>query len=565
MDSLIKKQLPDIRKIKASKIKIKFDIKMLECIIGFIYKDTKLRTLKVLKNCRALFDIIDESMYINDVDLYSRFWIIQKTLDIRLSDSFEDDTAIRGKLSEEPGYTEEIAKVVDMIDEKFTGLNYNECKYVVKTIDDRFKFGYIVTIKELFNERLESFDAGDYKSYKEYESDLYQLSSMVINISRQLNSLNTDQEFSLKDEVFETVVTDALTRLQDRNKIFLTGIQRLNTILSPGYMSKRLYTYLAFPGGGKSQMLLKSALDIKKYNPGIRSKDPSKTPTILFITMENNIDETVERLYNLTVSNDDIRNYTPKQLIRKLRTEGGLTITDDNNVDIVIQYHENRSISTDDLYSIINDLDDAGSEVVVLILDYLKRIRPAEKAADEKGELKNITNELKTIATNLDIPVITAQQLNRSSASVVDAAIQAKKEDVTKLVGRDGVGSAWEIIENSDWVCIINKEVKLDTDELYLTFKMLKRRYRSSEEDEKLRRLDYFNHPYEPGNEIRLIDDIDAEKSLSCISLASQFAAANDNKRGTRNAVERATLTSKTSKDDPNPFGEFEFNKIINV
>lgn len=563
MESPIKKQLPDIRKIKASKIKIKFDIRMLECIIGFLYKDTKLRTLKVLKNCRALFDIIDESIYINDVDLYSRFWIIQKTLDIILTEQFEDRRAIESRLSDEPQYNEEIKRVIECID-KFTEINYNECKYVVKTIDDRLRYGYIITIKELFNERLESFDNSEYKTYKEYESDLYQLSSMVINMSRQINSLNTDQEFSLKDEEFETVITDSLNRLKDRSKIFCTGIQRLNTILSPGYMSKRLYTYLAFPGGGKSQMLLKSALDIKKYNPAIRSKDPSKTPTILFITMENNIDETVERLYNLTVSNDDIRNYTPKQIIKKLRQEGGLTITDDNNVDIVIQYHENRSISTDDLYSIINDLDDAGSEVVVLILDYLKRIRPAEKAADEKGELKNITNELKTIATNLDIPVITAQQLNRSSASVVDAAIQAKKEDVTKLVGRDGVGSAWEIIENSDWVCIINKEVKLDTDELFLTFKMLKRRYRSSEEDEKLRRLDYFNHPYDKGNEIRLIDDINKEKPLSCISLASQFAAANDNKRGKKNAVERATISS-TPTSDAELFGSFEFNKVVNI
>ena len=68
MESAIKKHLPDISKIKASKIKVKFDIHMLECIIGFIYKDSKLRSRKVLKNIRTLFDIIDESVYINDVD-----------------------------------------------------------------------------------------------------------------------------------------------------------------------------------------------------------------------------------------------------------------------------------------------------------------------------------------------------------------------------------------------------------------------------------------------------------------------------------------------------------------
>ena len=561
MESAIKKHLPDISKIKANKIKVKFDIHMLECIIGFIYKDSKLRSRKVLKNIRTLFDIIDESVYINDVDLYSRFWVIQKTLDVIFIDGFENESVIITKLMDDPKCDESITQVINHIAEYKT-ISYEESKYIIKAIDDRLQFGYILTVKELYEDIFSQFDEEGYKTYKELQEDIYQLSATTVNIRRHTNGLNTDQEFSLKDDVFETVVSDALTRLKDKNKIFVTGIQRLNTILSPGYMSKRLYTYLAFPGGGKSQMLLKSAIDIKRYNRGIKAKDPSKTPTILFITMENNIDETIERLYNLTVSNDDIRNYTPKQIIKKLKNEGQLVVTDDNNVDIVIQYHDNRSISTDDLYSIINDLYDAGSEVVVLILDYLKRIRPAEKAPDEKAELKNITNELKSIATNLDIPVITAHQLNRSSASVVDAAIQAKKEDVTKLVGRDGVGTAWEIIENSDWVCVINKEVKMGTDELFLTFKMLKRRYRSSEDDEKLRRLDYFNHPYEPGNEIKLIDDIDAPKSLSCVSLASQFAAIEDTKRGKKNAIARASVDDR--QDDKDAFGSFEFGKTVN-
>lgn len=563
MESLIRKQMPDIRKIKASKIKVKFDIRSLECIIGFIYKDSALRSRKVLNNIRTLFDIIDESIYINDVDLYSRFWVVRKSVAARLELNFDNENAIITSLTEDKECDDEIQKVINQIPE-YKKISYDESKYIVKMIDDRLKFGYIITIKELLNEIMSSFDADEYKTYKEASDDLYQIAAMMVNINRQINSLNTDQEFSLKDDVFETVITDTLNRLKDRNKIFTTGIQRLNTILSPGYMSKRLYTYLAFPGGGKSQMLLKSALDIKHYNPGIRPKNPAKIPAILFITMENSIDETVERLYNLCVSNDDIRNYTPKQIIKKLRQEGQLCLSDENNIDIVIQYHENRSISTDDLYTLIKDLDDNGEEVVCLILDYLKRIRPAEKANDEKGELKNITNELKNLAQSLDIPVITAQQLNRASASVVDAALQAKKEDVTKLVGRDGVASAWEIIENSDWVCVINKEVKMDTEDLYLTFKMLKRRYRSSEDSEKLRRLDYFNHPYEKGNEIRLIDDVDLDKPLSLMSLASQFAAAGDSSRGKKNAVQRSEISTAKSTDS-DLFGSVEFSNVVNM
>ena len=35
----------------------------------------------------------------------------------------------------------------------------------------------------------------------------------------------------------------------------------------------------------------------------------------------------------MKVTSDDIRNYTQKQVIRKLKTEGGLTLTEKNNIE----------------------------------------------------------------------------------------------------------------------------------------------------------------------------------------------------------------------------------------
>ena len=150
--------------------------------------------------------------------------------------------------------------------------------------------------------------------------------------------------------------------------------------------------------------------------------------------------------------------------------------------------------------------------------------------------------------------------------------MQAKKEDVTRLVGRDGIAGAWEIIENSDVVIIINPEVKSDTNELFLTFKLLKRRYRSAEEDEKLRRLEYFNHPFEPDNGIKLIDDLEFDKPLSLESLSTKFEAVDD-KRGKTNAVERESKDDIDNKDEKKKkkqtsfdeeFEPFDFDKAAN-
>ena len=71
-----------------------------------------------------------------------------------------------------------------------------------------------------------------------------------------------------------------------------------------------------------------------------------------------------------------------------------------------------------------------------------------------------------------------------------------------------------------------------------MTFKLLKRRYRSTEINEKLRVLEYFNQPFEKGNEIHILDDLDLPNPLALESLSTKFEAI-DNKRGKTNAIKR--------------------------
>lgn len=564
MEKIHKKDILDIKSIKLKKLKIKFDITTLDMIISFIYKPSVLRTRKTLSNIYKLFDNIDEELYDDNPYLKDRIWVIKKTLYCILVEGFESSNEYIMQYCKDDVDCSEIASdVIDDIPNR--KISHEESKYLVKKINDTLEFGYVITVKDVMKQILNHIDDGDFKSYRSVQDDLYDIATAIINIKRNTSSLGSDQTFSLYGEQFEAVIDDAMQKLKDRNRIFLTGIRRLNTILSPGYMSKRLYTYLAFPGKGKSTVLLKAARDIRRYNKGIKTKDPDKRPAVLLLTLENDIAETVERLYNMTVDSDDIRNYSAKQIKKKLKKEGRLELTEDDNIDIIIKEYKNREIDTNDIYSIINDLADEGIEVITLIVDYMKRIRPAERASDEKTELKNISNELKEIGKFFDIPVITAQQLNRSGATVVDSALQAKKDDVTRLVGRDAIAGAWEILENSDVTIIINPEVKADTNELYMIFKLLKRRYRSTEENDHLRRLDYFAQPFEEGSEIRLVDDLELPKSVALESLATSFVPVDD-KRGKQNAVEREKKKTNTgfNEDILDNFDPFNMEKSNN-
>ena len=99
-------------------------------------------------------------------------------------------------------------------------ISYDDSKYLIRKIDDILEFGYIVTVKQVFQEILDSIDANDYKSYRAVSDELNKVSNAIVNLHRRMNSLESDQTFSLSEDVFETVVTDAVNKLKDRNKIF---------------------------------------------------------------------------------------------------------------------------------------------------------------------------------------------------------------------------------------------------------------------------------------------------------------------------------------------------------
>lgn len=386
------------------KIALKFDITMLNMIIGYIYKDTSQINRRALHNVKKLFDIIDERIYEGKPNLESRLKFIKRTLKAKLDNGYENESVIINYCREEVG-NKEVNSIINNL-EQYRKINFEEIKFITKAISDRLKYAFLLPMKDKIYYTVEKLDSGDFDSYEEINNELTSLCREVINQNRKLSTLEDTTTFSLDDENFDDTVTDIVNKLNDPSGIVLTGIQKLNQILAPGYQSKRVYCYMGLPAGFKSGILLKTVRDAKKYNKGaLVSRKPGKRPCVLMVTMENTVEETVERLFNMTVYPDDIRNFTPKEVIKLLKENGEMTLDDSDDIDIIIKYYSNRSIDTSDLYTIIEELSDENKDVRMLVLDYIKRIKPTERAKDEKEELKNITNELKTLAIDFDIPV----------------------------------------------------------------------------------------------------------------------------------------------------------------
>lgn len=532
-----------------AKLALKIDITMMNMFIGYIFKDSKLVTRRALSNMKQLFDLIDEKWYMTNDALDGRRQFILRALTAKVTLGMENESIVLDYCRlKDDDVVEDIIKNLD----RYKKINYEEMKHITNTISERLAYAGGVILGADMEKVWEDLHSGNYNSYGEIVKRMKEASQGFISWTRKASSVEDTDTLSLIDN-FEANAEDRIATLNDPTRILQTGIRALNEILSPGYLSRRLYIYMGLPAGFKSGILLKSANDIRIYNRHLPAKKPGFRKTVLFITMENSVEETVERLFNMTVTPESILNFTPKMAVKMLKKHGQMEIKTDDDINIVIKYFPNRAINTDDLYTIIDDLEDERQEVIALILDYIKRIRPAEHAKDEKEELKNITNELKNLATELDIPVITAHQLNRSGAGSIDAAMEANKEDLARFVGRSNVGSAWEVMENADWACIVNVEKKRDTGQFYLTFKRIKIRYREISD------LGYFNHPFVMGNRIQLMDDINMEESISEASLTSDFDGVDlSSKKGKQTAKDRDVI------DDDSGDDTFDFAASIN-
>nr|DAO64119.1 MAG TPA: DNA polymerase B Like Replicative Helicase [Caudoviricetes sp.] len=563
--------MDNLQAIDCNKIQMDLDHEFLDGILGILnFKENSV--LKNRKNLTLIYKLVSAidlttDTYNEHPKLVAKIQIITHTIEAILNENYHNQSIIDLYVAERPDNNILVKEMIPPA--RKIEISYDEALFIMESIKDRLNFGFVLSYQQKCAEISERIMLDGYGTHKELADTLYNLSANYIKRAREVRDAESEQTFSLNPpEGFDNVILDTFKRLKDKNKKFKTGIRMLNGILGDGYRAKRLYTYLALPGGGKSSILLKTALDIKKYNAGVIPTKPGYTPTILLITMENDVDETVERIYSMVVgdenfpydeanADDDKQRAAVTDAIKRLKEDEFMTLTTENNIDIVIKYYPNQSISTDDLYTIIDDMEDDNREVIALILDYIKRIRPARKADSEKTELKNISNELKTLAKLKEIPVITAQQLNRNTATMVDQATLSGKLDVGKMMSRDGVGSSWEIIENSDVVIIIHQEV-IDEEKAYMSFKLVKRRYKCDASVGKYNKLFYFNQPYVPYSTIKFVDDLYLDHAEGLTDLSAVLGVEDTYKDQTDKAKAVRKKREQEAGATDNPMKQIE-------
>lgn len=414
------------------------------------------------------------------------------------------------EIMKDEGEDEEIINIVEQLNREPTIKTQAEVFRFCKVLADYVKWAKMLQKKNSFLNALDLMDADDESNIKETVETMYKLSTEMISAYNVINVSEVSNIFDTHDkDGMKCVIADAKDA-RSPDKVILTGIRGLNSLLSPGYLSGCLYVYQGLPGNYKSGMLLKGHVDTLKYNQHLKNVLNGKTGISMYISMENTMSQTVRRLWSLLYPSADMSMFSVDEISEMM--DQALT---ENGMRSVILYYGYREKSTADIANIIRSYNTDETEVVALFFDYIKRVRPARTdaaaTASEKSELNAIMNEFKLIAAQFNIPIVTGHQLNREAAKMVDDVVRNGGYNKTdSALSRSQTGSAWEVMEVADFVAIINIENSAETK--MIVIKAVKQRDLDGQTDSNITAI---RHPFLSPQSFALKDDILENVSLS--------------------------------------------------
>lgn len=504
-------------------IKIVFDVDMVEALIKYVRCENV--SQPQISAVYRLISLLDFSQYAYNQDLLDRLKLLKVVCQAICESHIRDDSVLFTYIREH----------LDGADDTINNLNFeknqlidSECNQMNTFINERLQFVYIYQVKDEIINELSSFDNIGFTSYFDA---VHILKEKLSNLMVKLQNISAPDElirsFNFSGEDYISLLERVVAKAKKPTTVLQTGIRQLNAILSPGFQSGRLYTFLGGTGRFKSGTLWNITDQIRQFNPQIIPVENGMRKVLLFVTMENTIYETILRLFDMyNPGVKDIKEMEVEEVAQILREQGHFEFTADTGIDIEMRYYSDLEIATSHLYTLIQELADQGKQVIALILDYILKINSAkDHYGDERLRISYAGRELKALAQYFDIPVITAMQINREGNSILEASMQENKEDIGRFIGSSFVGQCWDLIQESDFVCFVNLEMQRSTGKWFLSFKRTKIRGKKDP-----MAVDYFNHPFVNNNGIRLEPDVDKPESLSVISLVSDLVSIDDSK-----------------------------------
>ena len=475
---------------KNEKITQLFDIKTLDLFCRYIISTNSNIKMPSLLLVQSLFDKIIISDYGNDIERINRINFIKRGLEARATKHLTDRDLIiqyiNGGINNEPlldisGYTE-------ISDDELAYINDNACVLTETYFVDN-NYNQIV---KLANDLKNGTGINRANTVNEIKNIIQKMNSAFNRIE---SSKNIEPEFSLYDDTFENTFRDIFARETSPSRTLKTGLSALNQMINGGFQSGRVYIFFGTAATGKSFFALDTALQISKYNYGYKTKDPTKKPCIVFLTMENSVQENVARIFNM-ITGKVMNNFTQYDEAIGLFRDALKAYSGHDDIDLYMEYQPNLSQSTNYLYALVDKIKSQNKEPICIIVDHIKRIRSIDPARDMRLDLGNIVNEFKAFANIQDIPVITISHLNREAAKNIGE--NKNRKDIIRSLGVNNVSDSLLMIDNCDIGIILNKETD-SKGNYYMGFSSIKTRTKCD--------VEVFFQPFMVEHALKLVED----------------------------------------------------------
>jgi len=393
------------------KITMRFNVSQLERTIVALLNNGYNK--KFAANVIRLFNMFIEDSYKNDFEKEIRVYLVKKIAMVITEKDIMQKDSILSFLDVSGRFEEPATEILNNLFE-FT-IEDSELQMLDKLISQQLRFSIIGQDSVSLMDMLTNMQTENYEDFETFMSGFHE---SVDGLNRNLRSAresieDSKQDISLGSDSFVNLLGNIIKADRNPSAKIKTGIRAINEIFNGGYEKGRVYLALGLAKGWKSGYLLNSALWAIKYNK-FQTKNPKLKPVVVYLTMENSIDETIKRIWSHAFGNDsEMSAYEPAVAARMLEEQRIFTPNKPELPELVIWHRSTKSINTADMNTMLDDLEKDGKECVFLVQDYIKRIRSTVNHKELRFELSIVSDEFSSIAKEREIPILTAMQMNR--------------------------------------------------------------------------------------------------------------------------------------------------------
>lgn len=294
-----------------------------------------------------------------------------------------------------------------------------------------------IRIRQTYNTIMKSLD-----SVK--ASDMDGMNSLVEELKQSVNfTIHNKIGVSVKKDVDEF-----MNYLKLKMKVVPSGMNALNSLIEGGYPSKAISVYYGQSNIGKTTILCSEAASCfaRGYN-------------VLYLSLEMPDFEIFKKIASnlLTIPVKDLRDAS----IEKVRN----ALTSVSNSDLKIMYQPAFELSANALKMLIDEMYVKEKfKPDIVFIDYINCMCSNKGGNVAKHEqLGYVTKELENLANDLDFPIVTASQFNRSGYANENA-------------GAAQVGESLDIFKYSSVGISIYRDALMQK-RGFLQFGMIKNRY----------------------------------------------------------------------------------------